>query len=243
MERQNLDTGLTFFIKKKLEQSVSLNEITEMLLRAGFSQKKIDDAIQLVRGFSDTHQDVVASNDFLPPLKKKMQDVRMEKPLTPTDSSVRNGLFEGRLRRRDFILSFLFFFGIGVIVISFLLGVFSFVFPQFITFVDVVTSEMYQGLWLVTIPVFLGPLTILILSLISRRLHDLGMSGWLSIGFLIFFISPNIGILNEYGVIALQGMMSVIFLILLAKKGDPKENKYGAPERIQGSMFLRIFRP
>lgn len=238
MERQNLDTGLTFFIRKKLEHSVSLKEITEMLLHAGFSSKKIDEAILQVRSTPEgTHQEEAASNGFLPLLKKK--EVALNETLSVTPSS---SMFSGRLRRRDFILGFLFFFGMGVMGLAFILGLFSFIFPQFIMFVDNVTDPQYSGLWLLALPILFAPVTIVILSLIHRRLHDLGFSGWLSLGFISFFISPINGILNPYGLAAFQLMMAVIFVILISVKGEKMANIHGAIPTMTGSLFNRIFK-
>ena len=44
------------------------------------------------------------------------------------------------------------------------------------------------GLWLLFIPFIFAPFTIMMLSLITRRLHNIGLPGWISIAYLFVFI-------------------------------------------------------
>lgn len=235
------ESGLVLFIRKKLENLVPLETIREMLLRAGFSQSKIDDAVKEVhQNFAEAHQDVVAANNFLPPLKGKNTLINQEKKDISTRPPSKS-LFEGRIRRRDFILGFVFFFGIGITILSFALGILSFIYADFIKFTNAVLDDGLYGFWMLLVLVAIAPVTIMILTLLFRRLHDLSLPGALAFGFLVFFISPVNAVFSPYGIWVLQAVMALVFVLMLSKKGDSVENKYGKPPSIKGSIFARIF--
>ncbi|MES3006001.1 MAG: DUF805 domain-containing protein [Patescibacteria group bacterium] len=243
MDRRSLEPGLMLFIKRKLENSVPLREITEMLLRAGFSEKQIKEAVREVYNkFPDTHQDVVASNSFLPPLieKVKIEEIRRTPTTTMYPSVEKKGLFSGRLRRRDFILGFLLFFAEGMILLSVIMEILNFIIPEFSSFTREIILPEHNGIWLLLIPLILSPISIILLSLIARRLHDLSLPGGIAFAFLVFFVNPMNGVISMYGVVALQVMMAIIFVMLLAVKGDTKNNKHGTPPPIKGPSFARI---
>lgn len=252
MERRSQEPGLMLFIKRKLENSVPLREVREMLLRAGFTDKQIDDALEEVRSrFPDTHQDIVAGNSFLPPLAPKekvvMTDIKpktIQKPevkIAVDPEQITPGLFNGRLRRHDFILGFLFFFGAGIVIISTILGFFTFIFPTFVEFTNDLVSDGFYGFWSLSLPILISPITIMLISLMWRRAHDLSLPGGIALGSLIFFVNPTNDFFPFYGILALQGMMVVIFFLLIAKRGGKEPNRYGDSTDLKGSIFARIF--
>jgi uncharacterized membrane protein YhaH (DUF805 family) len=154
---------------------------------------------------------------------------------------IRKGLFSGRIGRRDFILFFFLCLGEAAVVLAIILGLFSSIFPQFSAFINDATSLRYHGVWLLYLPVILNPFTIILVSLITRRLHDISLPGGIAIGFFIFFVDPMNGITSVYGIITLQVMMGIIFIMLLTVKGTLKENKFGAPARTKTPFLERLF--
>lgn len=72
-------------------------------------------------------------------------------------------------------------------------------------------STLVHNLIFILVSIFL---IALMLSLYIRRLHDVGRTGWWSL--LIFMPFVNL----------------FFFVYLVGKKGDKKENKYGAPSQI-----------
>lgn len=223
----------------KLEHAVHPNEIRNMLNRAGFSEEHIKEGFDHIKkAYHDVHQDLVAQNGFLPPLSKVFHKERLD-----ADHSVRvqKGLFSGRLRRKDFILGFLFFFGIGYVTL--VAGAFAFALLApgvYAAILDHASgSEGY--VLIMAVPFVLAPITVMMLSLITRRLHNLELPGILSLLFLAFFIPPTTGNMFDFGHWALYTALAVLFVVLLAKKGDPKPNRHGALPESRGSFFKRIF--
>lgn len=70
-------------------------------------------------------------------------------------------------------------------------------------------------LWLILITIVYVVITIPLINLVWRRLHDFGWSGWNTLWFSLAAFIPYGGLL--------------VFLFLFLKKGDPDINKYGSP--------------
>ncbi len=267
------EKGLLSFIKSKLEHSVDPVDIKRMLLRAGFDESSIDAAFDHVRmSHADTHQDLAAVNDFLPPLAKKaaapssvqmpsssvrssararITDIPLEAGARKTAPSLKREaapvhefgpgeLFRGRLRRKDFILGFLFFFGIGYVILSFGAVFVSLLFPDLWESVLLTIQRDANGLFLLTIPIILAPVTVMMLSLIWRRFHNIGLPGGLSMLYLTWFV-PSSGASALTGMWALHAALIVMFIMLLTFKGSPEPNRYGPFPSSKGSFFRRIF--
>lgn len=152
---------------------------------------------------------------------------------------IHKGLFQGRLRRKDFTLGFIFFFAVGYVVLSLSAVVISIVSPTIWNSILELINHDTSGSLLMTVPVILAPITVMMLSLITRRLHNLELPGSLSWLFLVLFIPVDIN--RFYGMWFIYGALCLLFILLLAKKGDPKENQYGAFPDSKGSFFKRIF--
>ncbi len=236
------EKGLISFIKNKLDNTVSPHDIRRMLTKAGFDEKKIDVAFTYIRqNHQDEYRELLTNVDFLPELKDKKSAVEeKEKQNDKAEAgSGSRGLFNGRLRRKDFILGFLFFFGIGYVILSFSALFISLISPALWRALLLAIEQDTNGLLLLTIPVLLAPITVMMISMITRRLHDIGIVGVLSFSFLAFF-APAIGG-SEYGVIALHLALGLLFIILLSVRGNSKVNIYGQFPESRGSFFKRIF--
>lgn len=257
MDRRSLEPGLMLFIKRKLESGVPLPEVTDMLLRAGFNDREVREAIRGVkRKFKDVHQDIVAANGFLPPLREKTstrktesirarpsKEIVLSKKVKHTGAHKHKhlALFKGRLRRRDFIYVFLFYFGLAVVLLSAVFNILAVALPRLAAVVNRLMDNSESGLVLLLIPAIMAPITFILISVIGRRLHDLGLPAWISFGYLVFFINPMGDIFSTIGIIALQAVLAVIFIILVAHRGDMGENKYGSKPSMRGSLFSRVF--
>lgn len=246
------DKGILSFIKMKLEHGVTPQDIHDMLRRAGFHDAHIDNGFNEVkRVFNDTHQDIVAQNDFLPPLQKtasgdadymgvKQTGDRAQRQRDNHLYDECKGLFAGRLRRKDFVLGFLFFFGLGYIAIalaSLMLAQFA---PTIWNAILTSIESDSDNMLLMIVPVILFPITIMMLSLIARRLHNLGLPGGIALMFLIWFM-PSFKMINPTGEIALQIALAILFIVLVTVKGNPVPNMYGPFPKSNGSFFKKIF--
>lgn len=152
---------------------------------------------------------------------------------------IHKGLFQGRLRRKDFTLGFLFFFAVGYVVLALSAVVISLVSPKAWEMVLQIIEADQNGALLLTVPVILLPITIMMLSLITRRLHNLELPGTLSLLFLVLFIPIDVRIF--YGMWFVYTALGILFFLLLAKKGHPETNQYGPLPESKGSFFKRIF--
>lgn len=245
------DKGLLYFIKTKLEQHAHPHEIKKMLIKAGFKDVYIEQAFSSVRKmFNDTHQDLVAIHDFLPPLSKKHHSGGMAHhvlnmfgrmhSVSHQDMTIeQKGLFAGRLRRKDFVLGFLFFFGIGYVTLAFSALFLSVVAPQIWQIILDTIALDEQNYLLMLIPVLLAPITIISLSLIVRRLHNLELPGGLAFLFLLWFM-PGFIQVNTFGFMILEIALLCLFIVLVTVKGNPAPNKYGPLPQSRGSFFKRI---
>lgn len=254
------EKGLISFIKTKLEQSVHPRDIKQMLMRAGFSAEHIDTAFAYVRKVhQDIHQDLVAINNFLPPLSKHKKDHAgskvgiqrhhslnlfgrtISKNADGSDEGyVHKGLFAGRLRRKDFVIGFLFFFGIGYVTLAFSALLLAQVAPELWALILSTIASDTNNYLLMIAPVMLAPITIISLSLIVRRLHNLGLPGGLALLFLLWFL-PSFGQVFEFGFLAIEIALLMLFIVLVTVKGNPAPNKYGPLPGSRGSFFKRIF--
>lgn len=278
--------GIVSFIRMKLSGGISPHEIKGMLLRAGFHSDNIDHAFRFIKErYPESHQDFVASNDFLPEISKegvqhqteisntKVTNSSRDKHIVQNKNSVNSGsspyprqpnnksivgnfgntvkakidnnfvthkgLFQGRLRRKDFTLGFIFFFAVGYVVLTMTAVTISILSPELWSTLLRVIEHDTNGVLLVTIPVVLAPITIMMLSLITRRLHNLGLPGSLSWIFLSLFVPLDISLFP--GMWFLYSALGILFVVLLAKKGVPEENEYGNFPQSKGSFFKRIF--
>ncbi|MCF7865245.1 MAG: DUF805 domain-containing protein [Candidatus Pacebacteria bacterium] len=235
------EKGLLSFIKTKLESAIKPNDIKQMLLRAGFAEDHIEKAFSYVnKNYKDTHQDLVAANDFMPPLTKDGKSFAgIFSGHTISHSVEQKGLFVGRLRRKDFVLGFLFFFGVGYIIVAFSALILAHFTPNLWQYMlDTIASDPNNYL-LMLIPVLLAPITIISLSLIVRRLHNLGLPGGLAFLFLVWFV-PSFGQVYPVGFFALDLTLLILFVVLVTIKGNPAPNKYGPLPGSKGSFFKRI---
>lgn len=99
--------------------------------------------------------------------------------------------FEGRVTRQTFWMFALWTVGIGLVI-------------------GVVSDELAGVFWLVTLLPSLG--------LGARRLHDIGMSGWMQL----------------IGIIPIIGW--IVIIVLLAKQGVTGPNSYGADPRAMATV-------
>lgn len=253
------EKGLLSFIKIKLEQAVHPRDIKQMLLRAGFEEGHIDTAFEHARElYTDIHQDLAAINNFLPPLSKHRKDYagskvgaqrhhslnvfgrNISKAVDVNSETIHKGLFAGRLRRKDFVIGFLFFFGIGYITFAFSALLLARLAPEVWTIIlDTVATDTDNYL-LMLAPVILAPITVMSLSLIVRRLHNLGLPGGLAFLFLVWFL-PSFGQVYEFGFLILEVVLLILFIVLITVKGNPAPNRYGPLPGSRGSFFRRIF--
>lgn len=244
-----IEKGLISFINTKLESDISPTHIKRMLAHAGVKESDVEEAFAHIKSkFSDSHRHEVARNDFLPPLKKNHEAHDEENGLNHQHHQdhqghhdpKQKGLFKGRLRRKDFILGFIFFFAIGYTLLAFGVALLSIFYPTVWAQINNALIQDDNGMFLIFIPVILAPITIMMLSLITRRLHNLGMSGSLSILFLSVFVLPAVAI-PVFGKTAIFIALAVLFIILITKKGSTAPNMYGALPPSRGSFFKRIF--
>ena len=256
--------GIENFILKKLERAHTLGEIRAMLEEAGFSKAEIDSNFDNIKKTHRTlHQDIVASNKFLPPLRKggaekkeslfKKTVNRKSEVTGASKSATKNmklesevlssfahiGLFAGRLRRKDFIVSILFlfslFFSIVIVVSSFVDALFP---DSWIIIKDAFMNDPNGIIFLYT-PIILAPFTLIFLSLVTRRLHDLDLPGIISFLYLAVFIYP----FSEYvskGMIIFDVTLFILFVCLLTEKGENESNRYGRSPAPHGSTFKKI---
>ena len=226
--------GIENFIIKKLEKAHTIDEIRVILTGAGFSNTEIESGLRNVKRTHKTlHQDVAASNNFFPFLKKSHN---LKEPLEPFKHI---GLFAGRMRRKDFIVSILFlfslFFSIVIVVASFI----DALYPESWKLIGEMFANDSDGALFLYIPILFAPFTLIFLSLVTRRLHDLDLPGILSFFYLSIFIYP----FSEYaskGIIVFDVVLFILFLFLLSRRGVPEVNRYGKSPVSHGSTFTKI---
>lgn len=241
---------------------MSANEVRAMLGRAGLDAEVIDQAVDyIVKGDGLGHQREIADNDFLPPLRKSDRsnvfNVAAEsdsdkRELTGSEEFIesdvarvvkremhRQSLFTGRLRRKDFIIGILFFFGMGFVLASVALTWLQFLTPSFVAEMSGLIAMDAYGIWLLCIPFIFAPLTVMILSLLVRRLHNLGLPGWIAFLYLFAFLSP-FGKFSSAPLWVMHGILLMLFIVMLCVKGRPAPNKHGMHPESHGSIFKRI---
>jgi uncharacterized membrane protein YhaH (DUF805 family) len=229
--------GIENFIIKKLEKSHTIDEIRVILENAGFSKAEIEKGIHNVKRTHKTfHQDVAASNNFFPLLKKKVGDrVKIKFP----DPVVRLGLFAGRLRRKDFIVAILFLFSLFFSAVIVAASFIDALFPESWELIGGMFANDPNGALFLYIPILFAPFTLFFLAMVTKRLHDLDLPGILSFLFLGVFIYP----FSEYtssGVIIFDTALFILFVFLMSKRGEPVENRYGTSPASHGSLFKKI---
>ena len=258
--------GIENFIIKKLEKAHTVDEIRVILTNAGFSKSEIETGLLNVKKTHKTfHQDVAASNNFLPPLKKvfnggasQSKEKRSKETLPKMWSDKRSGengenlieeidddlskhigLFAGRIRRKDFIVSMLFlfslFFSILIIIASFI----DALYPENWKLIGDTLANDRNGVLFLYLPILFAPFTLMFLSLVTRRLHDLEIPGILSFLYIGVFVFP----FSDYapaGMIAYDLALFVLWIFLMSKKGHPEKNKYGKSPASHGSTFKKV---
>jgi uncharacterized membrane protein YhaH (DUF805 family) len=133
----------------------------------------------------------------------------------------------------------LFFFGIGYIIVAFAALILAHFTPNLWQYMlDTIANDPNNYL-LMLIPVLLAPITIISLSLIVRRLHNLGLPGGLAFLFLMWFV-PSFEQIYPLGFFALEISLLILFIVLVTIKGNPAPNKYGPLPGSRGSFFKRI---
>jgi uncharacterized membrane protein YhaH (DUF805 family) len=258
------DKGMLNLIRQKLTHGSPAKEIEHMLVRAGFLLSDIIPAIQHVANEMDDSL-AIAQNDFLPPLKKKVVETVQRSHITdefekgvkqvydhvvkPIEQSSigqivsaqmnHRGLFKGRLRRKDFIIGMLFFFGLGFVYFALLTTWIQLLMPSLWGQIVAYVSQDMFGSWLLAIPVIFAPITVMMLSLITRRLHNLGLPGWIAFLYLFTFVSP-FGAWHNYPLLGMHTALLSLFVVMISKKGHPAPNTHGAHPRSTGSFFNRI---
>ena len=210
-----------------------------MLVRAGFDEKKIEDGFSYIKKTHGGEYDALLNdNNYLPSLKNK-KDALEQKEESVVVETTHIGLFNGRLRRKDFILGFIFFFGLGYVILSFSALFVSVLSPALWKAILLAIHQDVNNLLIITIPVLLTPITVMMISMITRRLHDLGLPGSLSFFYLALFV-PAFGA-TMYGLFALKISLILLFATLLSVKGHSKQNMFGSFPESRGSFFKRIF--
>jgi uncharacterized membrane protein YhaH (DUF805 family) len=153
-------------------------------------------------------------------------------------------IYGGRIGRSKFILGTLFFF-FCFAVISYLISLLASAFsgipgsgPAIFIF-----SLLEVILYLVMVVMFVLPLWI-------RRLHDIGKSGWYMVIYVLVVairpLSQSEKLINNI-FFDLAGLLIcvaylVMFFILLLKRGDKRENRYGGrPNPGLRGFFKEIF--
>ena len=230
--------GIENFIIKKLEKAHTIDEIRVILKGAGFSKSEIETGLHNVKKTHKTlHQDIAASNNFFPSLKKGLNNKK--KGNLEIDYIKHIGLFAGRMRRKDFMVSILFlfslFFSIVIIVASFI----DAIYPESWKTIGNMLSNDSNGVLFLYLPMLFAPFTLIFLSLVTRRLHDLDLPGILSFLYLGVFIYP----FSKYasgGFIIFDLALFILFIMLLSKLGISETNRYGKSPASHGSTFTKI---
>lgn len=233
-----MERGLIEFIHTKIMAGNTEESIRAALRVAGISEQVITDGFSFVRQkYPDIHQDVVASNNFLPPLRKKVTsfDVR---GIDDHEVDTKEGFFAGRLRRRDFILGLILVSGLAIIFIT-----------AVSSFLQIASMDAYKrALSMVVDPTYrdaallalvLLPFIIKMFDLVIRRLHDIGVMGLPS----VVLLAPG-ALMFDVGMRATEiiVVVSVLFLLfLLLKRGTQGANKFGEHYPYHGGFLQRIF--
>lgn len=256
---QKLDSGHTIKEIRELLYSAGIakNSIERALLhthkRSAYSQN-----------INYQHRQI-EGNDYLPPLAKphnghtdlygstaifeqeplhrtkKHEDpieTRIEKVIS---SEIRHrGLFVGRLRRKDFIIGILFFFGLGFIFFTSGIYLLQLMSPEVWQNIVTVVENDNSHVWRIFLPLIFAPITIMFMSLLTRRLHNLELPGFIAWFYLIILITPPQGIAGQI-LLTIDIALFVLFILLISKKGHPAPNKHGSLPPNHGSMFAKIF--
>ncbi len=249
---KDFDKGMLHLIKQKLDHGNTPKQIEDMLSRAGFAVAEVKRAVKyLLDEEMPTHQREAAQNDFLPPLSKKIETKVVNNPGLDTQDFAEasqivtaeithKGLFKGRLRRKDFLMGVLFFFGLGFVFFSIMVTWVQILFPHFYNQVLAFVEQDSYGIWLMCVPFMFAPVTIIVLSLIVRRLHNLDLPGWIAFMYLFAFVSP-FGAFGGTLLFAIHFVLLTLFIVLLTVKGHPAPNRHGELPSSAGSIFGHMF--
>jgi len=232
--------GIENFIIRKLEKANTIDEINVSLKSAGFSDSEIEEGISNTKKTHRTlHQDVAAANNFLPTLNKNKGVVKNKKSPSAEDQHAHLGLFAGRLNKKDFTISVLFlfslFFSVLIIVASFIQAMS----PEAWGLLGQLVASDTNNILLLYMPIMFAPFTLIFLSLITRRLHDLELPGIISFLYLGMFVFPS----SEYapiGMFLYDTALFILFIFLMFDSGMSKPNKYGKISVAHGSTFKKI---
>jgi uncharacterized membrane protein YhaH (DUF805 family) len=245
------EKGLLNLINQKLESGSSLQVIEGMLIRAGLDERAVRDAIAYVgRNDRYSQQARAEQNDFLPTLNKNGRSPAAFASATAIAGSIarvvgeqvtHQGLFSGRLRRKDFVIGILFFFGLGFIITNVVATWVQYFAPEFADAVAGIVMNDVTATWLLFVPLVFAPITLMVLSLITRRLHNLGLPGWMSVLYLGTFVSPFGSVVGGYAVLGFHFMLLILFIVLITVKGHPSPNRHGELPPSTGSIFKKVF--
>ncbi len=238
------DRGLLNLVTQKLEAGNKPEDIEAMLIRAGLDIGVVRDAVRHARE-KDVwrHQREAEQNGFLPPLNKgirKGEEVAGSLARIIGSEISHGGLFSGRLRRKDFIIGILFFFGLGFIAANVISAWLQYFAPEFAAAAEGIVLGDQYGFWLMFVPFLFAPITLMVLSLMTRRLHNIGLPGWISFLYLLAFVSP-FGAFGGYAMFGIHVVLFVLFVVMLTVKGHPNPNKHGSLPPSIGSMFARVW--
>ena len=234
----NKKEGIENFIISRLSKAHSIDEIHSMLKNAGFSKDEIKKGFDNVKKKHRTiHQDIAAANGFMPKINKVNKGG--SNIFYSIDESIKHlGLFAGRVRRKDFIVSFLFAFSVLFSLCIVIASLINSLYPERWLLINNLILNS-SGVIFIYIPIIFAPFTLLFLSLITRRLHDLDLPGELSLLYFGLALYP-FSIYCKVGFEALLIALSILFVLLLSKSGSSEENKYGKFPASHGSTFKKI---
>ena len=220
MNNSQLD-DVVEYVLQQLTNNVSEEVIDRSLADAGYSDELID-AI-----FDKVDMRIAALTEQPSAFKQAIQSQDENPPhfIDGLTYWVRNiGLFRGRLSRKQYFVAQIIFWITGIVFVGFFFG-------AALTSERMATSlERGDSLSINTLTFTLLSLTVTIiqLSILARRFHDINKSAWLSLSMFL----PIAG--------------SIIAIYLLFKQGDQSANQYGLSESRLGFFLLlglTIYRP
>ncbi len=172
-------------------------------------------------------------------LNKPIEPIELQVEEVISEEIRHRGLFKGRLRRKEFIIGFLFFFGLGFLFFTAVVYLLQIMSPAVWKDIADFVEWDSKGVWYIFMPFIFAPITIIMASLITRRLHNLELPGFIAWFYLLIFITPPTGLIG-YVFMAMDLALLILFIVLLTKKGHPAPNKHGALPGSHGSIFAKI---
>lgn len=235
-----MDRGLIEFIHTKIMAGNTEESIRASLRTAGIDNEVITDGFVFVRKqYPDIHQDIAASHNFFPPLRKKVSTVDVRSlSAAMSDVDIKEGFFAGRLRRRDFIFGLILVPGVAITFLAIVMSFLQIISPDaYKRAIQMFIDPTYKDILLFLVLIL--PFIIKTLDLAIRRLHDVAIIGVPA----VILISP-IALLFDLKVITfgvILGINVCFLLFLLLKRGTQGPNKYGEHYPYHGGFLRRIF--